>query len=213
MSIHKTVYLVDDDVAVRTALTRSLTSRGYDVRAYASGEDFLEMLDASNPACLVLDVRMPGLSGLDLQAILVEKYPTLPIIFITGHGDIPMSVRAIKDGAFEFLEKPYRVEVLLRHIDDALVKSEELITEKDNVLEMKSRLDTLTNRELDVMKLLVAGIANSSNKEIARQLNISHRTVDDHRARIMAKMQARSFSELVEISKICGVHQPENETQ
>lgn len=208
LSTENTVYVVDDDEAVRTALSRSLERRSIAVRSFASGEEFLEAFEPGSPSCLVLDVRMPGMSGLDLQAVLIDKYPYLPIIFITGHGDIPMSVRAIKDGAVEFLEKPYRVEALLEHIEEAIEKSAELIVKNNYETEINERFERLTAREVDVMKLLVAGIANNSNKEIARHLNISHRTVDDHRARIMAKMQARSLAELVDMSKICGVHEP-----
>ena len=204
----KNVYVVDDDVSVRTALTRSLEKRGYNVSTYNSGTDFLDNFRSSLPGCLVLDVRMPGMSGLDLQETVSTRYPSLPIIFITGHGDIPMSVRAMKSGAFEFLEKPYPVEALQEHIEKALVKSAELQEQENSAKEINQRFEKLTSRELDVMRLLVAGVANNSNKEIARQLDISHRTVDDHRARIMSKMQARSLAELVEMSKICGIHEP-----
>jgi FixJ family two-component response regulator len=207
-SQQKNVYVVDDDVSVRTALTRSLEKRGYSVSTYNSGTDFLDNFSSNLPGCLVLDVRMPGMSGLDLQETVATRYPSLPIIFITGHGDIPMSVRAMKSGAFEFLEKPYPVEALQEHIEKALVKSAELQEQENSAKEINQRFEKLTSRELDVMRLLVAGVANNSNKEIARQLDISHRTVDDHRARIMSKMQARSLAELVEMSKICGIHEP-----
>ena len=151
---------------------------------------------------------MPGMSGLEVQEKLLEQHPALPIIFVTGHGDIPMSVRAMKNGAFEFLEKPYSVDALQEHIEQALVKSASLLDQEIYASEVNNRFAKLTARELDVMRLLVAGIANNSNKEIARELDISHRTVDDHRARIMSKMQARSLAELVDMSKICGIHEP-----
>jgi len=204
----KIVHVVDDDESVRTALTRSLEKRGYSVHCYESGDSFLQSYEAGHAGCLVLDVRMPGMSGLEVQEKLVEQHPALPIIFVTGHGDIPMSVRAMKNGAFEFLEKPYSVDSLQTHIEQAIAKSHVLMQELEHSTRINHRFAKLTARELDVMKLLVAGIANNSNKEIARELDISHRTVDDHRARIMSKMQARSLAELVEMSKICGIHEP-----
>lgn len=207
-TVEKTVYVVDDDESVRTALTRSLEKRGCNVRCFDSGEAFLQQYEPGRPGCLVLDVRMPGMSGMQLQEQLIDKHPSLPIIFVTGHGDIPMSVRAMKSGAFEFLEKPYAVEALQEHIDNAIAKSVVLLEEEAHANEINQRFEKLTARELDVMRLLVAGIANISNKEIARELEISHRTVDDHRARIMSKMQARSLAELVDMSKICGIHEP-----
>jgi len=153
---------------------------------------------------------MAGMSGTDLQEHLNASEIILPIIFVTGHGDIPMSVRAIKYGAVDFLEKPYSVDLLSERINDAL----KLCTDQMEVAARKSvveaRYDSLTPRERDVMTLLVAGAANASNKVIARELNISHRTVDDHRARVMAKMQARSLPELVQMAKVCGVHREEN---
>ncbi|MCL4140855.1 UNVERIFIED_CONTAM: hypothetical protein GTU68_016562 [Idotea baltica] len=204
----KLVYVVDDDESVRTALTRSLEKRGYIVQCYSNGEAFLQSYAPGQAGCLVLDVRMPGMTGMELQEQLVDRYPSLPIIFVTGHGDIPMSVRAMKNGAFEFLEKPYSVDSLQQHIEEAIAKSKVLLLEEEHATEINHRFEKLTARELDVMRLLVAGIANNSNKEIARELDISHRTVDDHRARIMSKMQARSLAELVEMSKICGIHEP-----
>lgn len=204
----KIVYVVDDDESVRTALTRSLEKRGYSVNCYNSGDAFLQAYEPGHTGCLVLDVRMPGMSGLEVQEKLVERHPALPIIFVTGHGDIPMSVRAMKSGAFEFLEKPYSVDSLQTHIEQAIAKSAVLLEEQEHAEKIKERFAKLTARELDVMRLLVAGIANNSNKEIARELDISHRTVDDHRARIMSKMEARSLAELVEMSKICGIHEP-----
>ncbi len=206
MNINKTVFVVDDDLAVRTALTRSLSKRGYHVEAYDSGEAFLLAFQHNQPSVLVLDVRMPGISGLELQDILSSQQSTLPIIFITGHGDIPMSVRAIKEGAVEFLEKPYRVEVLLRQIEQAITLDEQTLLQQAKRQEILDCFSLLTSRERDVMIRLVAGAANSSNKIIAGELSISHRTVDDHRARIMSKMQARSLPELVDMAKICDIY-------
>ncbi len=204
----KAVYIVDDDEAVRKALTRSLEQRGYSVRTYASAEDFLGSYQHAAPGCLVLDVRMPGINGLELQEILAEKNIPLPIIFITGHGDIPMSVRAMKTGAVDFLEKPYPVEMLVERIDSALGAATELHESALQSAHINECFEQLTPREKDVMTRLVAGAADTSNKVIARELEISHRTVDDHRARVMAKMQARSLAELVQMAKICGIYQP-----
>jgi len=204
------VYVVDDDIAVSTALTRSLTKRGYQVKTFESAEQFLEVFESGEIACLVLDIRMAGMSGTELQDHLAVSNIILPIIFVTGHGDIPISVRAIKSGAVDFLEKPYPVELLVERINDALEQCKMQMAQAERKHELSARYDSLTPRECDVMKLLVAGAANASNKVIARELDISHRTVDDHRARVMAKMQARSLPELVDMAKLCGVHREEN---
>lgn len=204
-----TVYIVDDEITVSTALARSLTKRGYRVQTFESAESFLERFEQDGIACLVLDIQMAGMSGTDLQEHLAALEVILPIIFVTGHGDIPMSVRAIKAGAVDFLEKPYPVELLTTRIDDALKQCELLMAEAARKREIVERYDSLTPRECDVMKLLVAGAANASNKVIARELEISHRTVDDHRARVMAKMKARSLPELVEMAKDCNAHTEE----
>jgi len=204
------VYVVDDEIAVSTALARSLTKRGYQVKTFESAEQFLESFEQTGVACLVLDIRMAGMSGTELQDHLALSGVILPIIFVTGHGDIPMSVRAMKSGAVDFLEKPYPVELLTERINEALEQCRQLMVAADRKQEISTRYNSLTPRECDVMKLLVAGAANASNKVIARELDISHRTVDDHRARVMAKMQARSLPELVEMAKLCGVHREEN---
>lgn len=204
------VYIVDDEVAVSSALARSLTKRGYQAEVFESAEIFLEKFQPDRIACLVLDIRMSGMSGTELQDYLAAKEIILPIIFVTGHGDIPMSVRAIQSGAVDFLEKPYPVEQLTGRIDKALELCKSQMEKADQRRELVSRFETLTPRERDVMTLLVAGAANASNKVIARELDISHRTVDDHRARVMAKLQARSLPELVEMAKLCGFHRDEN---
>ena len=207
----KSVYIVDDDEAVRKALTRSLEQRGYTARTYASAEQFLDSYRHTSPGCLLLDVRMPGLNGLELQEILTERKIPLPIIFVTGHGDIPMSVRAMKGGAIDFLEKPYPVEMLIERVETAFESAGEMHEKALKENHINSCYEQLTPRERDVMILLVAGAADTSNKVIARELDISHRTVDDHRARVMAKMQARSLAELVQMAKICGVYRAEKE--
>ena len=202
----KTVYVVDDDEAVRIALNRSLGMRGYNVVLCESAEDFLNRFTEIVPSCLLLDVRMPGIGGLELQESLNKADVKVPIIFVTGHGDIPMSVRAIKQGAVDFLEKPYLVDTLQERIEIALALSLEWASESESQAQIQDRFESLTARERDVLRLLVAGAADASNKSIARELEISHRTVDDHRARIMAKMSARSLPELVDMAKICGIH-------
>lgn len=209
LSPEKAVYIVDDDEAVRKALTRSLEQRGFAVSTYGSAEAFLASYQHESPGCLVLDVRMPGINGLELQEILAEKQIPLPIIFITGHGDIPMSVRAMKGGATDFLEKPYPVEMLVERLESALEAGVKLHEGAKHASEIKSCYEQLTPREKDVMTRLVAGAADTSNKVIAKELDISHRTVDDHRARVMAKMQARSLADLVDMAKICGVYSAE----
>lgn len=205
MAEASTVFVVDDDAAVRKALTRSLSKRGYRVETFASAEAFLDAYRPEQPGCLVLDVRMPGMSGLELQDQLSARQCVLPVLFITGHGDIPMSVRAIKNGAIEFLEKPYRLESLLERIDEAMAQVDRLRAEASQHAAVRERFARLTEREREVMRLLTADGADASNKVVARQLGISHRTVDDHRARVMAKMQARSFAELVTMAKQCEI--------
>ena len=200
-----TVFVVDDDADIRKALERSLTRRGYSVESFSSAEMFLASIDSGSAGCLVLDVRMPGMGGLELQAKLTELDIPLPIIFITGHGDIPMSVGAIKKGAHDFLEKPYPVEKLTALIDHAIDENDNLQQHKAIKDIIKSNFERLTARERDVMSLLVAGAADATNKTIARELGIGHRTVDDHRSKVMAKMQARSLSELVEMAKSCDI--------
>ena len=204
-----TVHVIDDDSAVRTSLKRSLVRRGYTFEGYDCAENFLETYQPEKTkGCLVLDVRMPGMSGLELQQEINAKNIKLPIIFITGHGDVPMSVRAMKSGAVEFLEKPYSVESLLEHIEEAITLSEKQISVDAEQDEIIARYARLTKRESEVMILLVAGGGDSSNKIVARKLGIGHRTVDDHRARVMGKMQARSLAELVSMAKICGIYKP-----
>lgn len=203
-----TVFVVDDDADIRKALQRSLTRRGYDVECYQTAEEFLAAIDSARAGCLVLDVRMPGMNGLELQAELSDLDINLPIIFITGHGDIPMSVRAIKKGAQDFLEKPYPVEKLVALIDKAVDENDSLQERQIQRDFIRDNFKRLTVRERDVMTLLVAGAANATSKTIARELGIGHRTVDDHRSKIMAKMQARSLSELVEMAKSCDMQKP-----
>jgi len=189
-----TVFVVDDDEAVRDSLDLLIESAGYNVETYASGEDFLDTYTEDRNGCLVLDIRMPGMSGMQLQNALIEKQFILPIIFITGHGDIPMAVDAIKRGAADFLAKPFRDQELLARIDDVLIDLPEKLRDNKEQQAITQRLVNLTERETETMLLMAQGKAN---KLIAFDLDISQRTVEVHRRRVMEKMQARSLAQLV----------------
>nr|WP_314582750.1 response regulator transcription factor [uncultured Pseudomonas sp.] len=190
------VHLVDDDASVRAAVEDLLASVGLDTRSYASAADFLERARLDAPGCLVLDVRMPGMNGLDLQQELQRRGLVLPIIFITGHGDIPMSVRAMKQGALEFLTKPFRDQDLLDAIDQALRKAQETHAQRRQLQDLQSRLDTLNDGERAVLARVVTGLLN---KQIAAQLGVSEITVKVRRAALMRKLQAGSLAELVKM--------------
>jgi FixJ family two-component response regulator len=191
---------------VRRALTRLIKSAGHAVQAFASARDFLDYwrVDDEGPACLVLDVRMPGLSGLDLQHELQAANTPLPIIFITGHGDIPMSVKAIKDGAVDFLPKPVKDKVLLNAIEQALERAARERAAHDEIADIRRRLETLTPRELEVLRLVITGMLN---KQIAYQLGTVEKTIKVHRARVMEKMEVQSLAELVRIAERAGLGQ------
>jgi FixJ family two-component response regulator len=199
-----TVFLVDDDDSVRRALTRLIKSAGYAVQAFASARDFLEYWRITNegPACLVLDVRMPGLSGLDLQHELLASNTLLPIIFITGHGDIPMSVKAMKEGAVDFLPKPVKDKNLLNAIEQALTRANHDLREQKELEYVQRRLKTLTPREREVMTLVVRGLLN---KQIAFELGTVEKTVKVHRARVMEKMKVQSLADLVRLAEKVGL--------
>jgi FixJ family two-component response regulator len=201
-----TVFLVDDDPSVRKALTRLIKSAGFAVHAFSSADDFLKSRTTVDevPACLVLDVRMPGLSGLDLQLELQAADVLLPIIFITGHGNIPMSVRAMKDGAVDFLAKPVQDKVLLKTIEQALERARRGHAERTELEDLRRRLDSLTAREYEVMQLVVQGFLN---KQIAFKLGTVEKTIKVHRARVMEKMKVRSLAELVHLSDRAGLVQ------
>lgn len=191
-----TVFVVDDDPAVLDSLSELLESVGLRVATYPSAGAFLDSFDPERPGCLVLDIRMPGMSGLDLQEVLVERQALLPIIFITGHGDVPMAVHAMKHGAVEFILKPFRDQDLLDRIERAL--ADNLARRQDHLERrgIQERLDTLTPREREVLERVVAG---QSNKVLAHELGISQRTVEIHRAKVMEKMQADNLAELVSL--------------
>ena len=197
-----TVFVVDDDPSVRKSLTRVLTATGYAVEAFASAREFIARAPFSGPCCLVLDVRMPGLTGLELQEALAGADHRIPIIFITGHGDISMSVKAMKRGAVDFLTKPYDIESLLEAVDRALTKDIQDLGEEGETAEVLERVKLLTPREAEVFALVVTGLLN---KQIAGTLGIGEKTVKVHRARVMEKMRAGSVAELVRLADRAGI--------
>lgn len=191
-----TVFIVDDDPAIRFAMQALMDSVNIEHEIYSSGDEFLEHVDDHRPGCLVLDIRMPGLGGLELQEELIKRDSTLPIIFITGHGDVPMAVDAMQKGAVDFIQKPFRDQDLLDRIREALKTDAERREEQQKHAEVAERLARLTNREREVFDLVVTG---KPNKVIAYELGVSQRTVEIHRARVMEKMQARSLADLVKM--------------
>lgn len=192
------VFVIDDDRMIRDGLQSLIRSVGLRVETFASAQDFLGAKRPDAPACLVLDVRMPGLSGLDLQLKLRDDGIPIPIIFITGHGDIPMSLRAMKEGAHEFLTKPVRGQDLLDSVQKALASDRALRRERREANEIRARFESLTPREKEVLELVVAGLLN---KQIADQLGMSELTVKTHRAHVMEKTQAESLAHLVRMSE------------
>jgi FixJ family two-component response regulator len=203
------VFIVDDDPSVRRSLTRVMTSAGYVVEAFESARDFLARKPSVGPGCLVLDVRMPGVTGLDLQETLAAAEHRIPIVFITGHGDISMSVKAMKGGAVDFITKPFDVENLLEAVGRALTKDVKDLGEEGRTAEVLERVKLLTPRETEVFALVVTGMLN---KQIAGELGISEKTVKVHRARVMEKMRAGSVAELVRLADRAGVIVPKSST-
>lgn len=191
-----TVFVVDDDDAVRESLAFLLKSVGLKVESAASAQDFLKSYNPARAGCLVLDIRMPGMSGLELQEKLKQMESMLPIIFITGHGDVPMAVKAIKAGAADFVQKPFRDQELIDRIREVLEEDASARVEKLQKAEILKRIDSLTEREREVMEQVVDGKAN---KVVAIDLNVSQRTVEIHRANVMDKMKARSLAQLVRL--------------
>ena len=189
-----TVFIVDDDQAVRKALSLLIKSAGLEVETHTSAQAFLETYDPARPGCLVLDVRMPGMSGPELQEQLSARGITIPVIIITGHGDVPIAVRALKKGAVDFIQKPFDGEVLLERVRQAIELDAQMRREQARRAEVAARLARLTPREHQVMGLLVAG---RGNKEIALALGLSRKTVDIHRAHIMMKLGIDSLVELL----------------
>jgi two-component system, LuxR family, response regulator FixJ len=189
-----TIFVVDDDDAVRTSLRLLLKSVGLPVETFGAAQEFLDAFDAERAGCLVLDIRMPGMSGLELQQRLNEMHAIIPIVFITGHGDVPMAVEAMQHGAVDFIQKPFRDQDLIDRINQALEKDRENragLRERDAI---RHRMQQLTPREREVLELVTKGKAN---KVIAGDLNVSQRTVEIHRARVMEKMGASSLAHLV----------------
>ena len=201
MDANATVFVVDDDAAMRDSLKDLIRSVGLRVELYASAQDFLRSERPDVPGCLVLDVRMPGLSGLDLQRRLTEAGVSMPIIFISGHGDVPMTVRALKAGALEFLTKPFRDQDLLDAIQQALDRDCQARDERAATEAVHRRFASLTPRERDVMAKVVAGLLN---KEIAAEFRTSETTVKTHRRQVMEKMGANSLPELVRMADRLG---------
>ena len=197
------IHIVDDDEQVRASVALLLQTEGFTTAEYDSAASFLNQLDPERPGCLILDVRMPGLTGLELQEELNRRRIRLPIIFMSGHGNIPTSVKAVKGGAIDFLEKPFDKGVLLTRIREALAADRVTRAQDLSRLETLNLFESLTPREREVMVEVVAG---RSNKEIARRLEISHRTVELHRTRMMTKMQAKSLPDLVAKAVECGVY-------
>jgi FixJ family two-component response regulator len=196
------VFVVDDDKSVRTSLSRLLESDGYTAESFVSAAEYLARKPHPGPACLILDVLLPGLDGLALQRKLTEQARNEQIVFITGHGDIPMGVRAIKRGAVDFLAKPFQDDELLDAVSEALARSAENWHRQDDVVQIQARIATLTPREFQVFRLVIAG---SLNKQIAAELGAALRTIKTHRGRVMHKLGVQSVADLVRLAGKVGV--------
>ncbi|MCH8963046.1 MAG: response regulator transcription factor [Bacteroidetes bacterium] len=195
------VFIIDDDESVRRSLRRLITSAGYDVETFESANEFLAFDLYDGPCCLILDVRMPGLTGLDLQEELNNAHLDLPIIFITGHGDIPMSVKAMKAGAVDFLPKPFEDQQLLDAVHQAIEKHKVSRQERAALARIERRIASLTSREYQVFALVITGLLN---KQIAAELGVTEKTVKVHRARVMQKMEVVSLAELARLAERIG---------
>jgi FixJ family two-component response regulator len=199
------VYVVDDDPSLRKALERLLRSAGHDAKTFGSALEFLDFSHPDAPGCLILDIKMPKLSGLELQERLAAKGISFPIVFITGHGTVPTSVRAFKAGAMDFLQKPFKDSELLDAVCRGIEKHRRLRQEQNEIKGLRARLDTLTPREREVFTLVVSGMLN---KQVAFELGTAEKTIKVHRARIMEKMGARSFADLVRFAEKLGIRSP-----
>ncbi|MDH5771935.1 MAG: response regulator [Rhodospirillaceae bacterium] len=188
------VFVVDDDDAVRESLSWLISSIGFKVETYPSAQDFLDSFSPEKHGCLIVDVRMPGMNGLELQRKLADKATCLPVIVITGHGDVQMAVRAMKDGAFDFVEKPFNDNAIIEHVEKAVRECKNRRSKESLKQEIQSMIALLTPRENEIMGMIVNG---ETNKSIARKLTISDKTVEAHRAKVMEKMQASSLAELM----------------
>lgn len=201
---HGTIFLVDDDDALRRATERLLDSHGYAVRAFASADAFLQQLDASQAGCLLLDVRMPGQSGFDLQQVLLTRGVNLPIVFLTGHAEVSTSVQAMKQGAVDLLQKPVREAELLQALERALERDAKTREASGALATLQRRYATLTQREQEILAAIVTG---QLNKQVAFALGIAERTVKLHRARVLQKMRADSLADLVRMAHHLGIGQ------
>jgi len=200
---HPIVFIVDDDPSIRESLRLLLSSAGYGVRTFASAKEFLKSeCSTLGPACIVLDVKMPGISGLDLQAELASRDYAIPVIFITGQGDIPMSVKAMKKGAVDFLSKPFDDDQLLDSVKAALLKDEQIRSSLDEQKDLMKRLESLTPREHEILTYLITGMLN---KQIAYELKISERTVKAHRKQVFDKVGVASIADLVRLTEKAGI--------
>lgn len=198
----RTVFLVDDDEAIRHSASFMLRHAGYTVKTFPDGISFLEQVSNEMDGCILLDVRMPGMDGLEVQATLNQRGITLPVIILTGHGDVPVAVEAMKGGAIEFLEKPYEKTALVGAIDNAFGLLDTQVAEDKRSLEAKAKLASLTPRETEVLECLVDGL---TNKGIAQSLSISPRTVEIHRAHMMEKLDADSLSSALRLAFLAGL--------
>ena len=205
MELPPAVFVVDDDASVREALDGLFRSIGLQAKTFGSAAEFLQHKLPDAPSCLVLDVRLPGLSGLDFQAELAAAGLHIPIIFMTGHGDIPMTVKAMKAGAIEFLPKPFRDQDMLDAVQQALERDRERRQHNSSLAKLKSSFGTLTPREQEVMSLVTAGLMN---KQVAGEIGVSEITAKVHRGNIMRKMGAKSLAELVRMADALGVRRP-----
>jgi len=196
------VYLVDDDYSVRDSLSLLIESTGQAVRCFESADEFLNNFDTEQAGCLILDVRMPNMTGLELQEEMARRNFSIPIIFISGHADIPDSSKAFRAGAVDYMEKPFDSNILLTRMQEAIQKDLDTRVHSAEIRKLKKRLGQLTPRELEVMVLIVKGL---SNKQAAKQLVVSNRTIDVHRSKIMEKMEAADLAELTVMAMHCGL--------
>ena len=204
--VKPTVFIIDDDASIRKSLSRLLRSAGHTTETFASAEEFLGREHFNGIGCLLLDVKMPGLSGMDLQEELGQADCSMPIIFITGHGNIPMGVQAMKRGAVDFLTKPFDDEELLQAVKKAIEKDREAKTERAEVHDLGRRIELLTPREKEILRYVITGMLN---KQIALKLDIAEKTVKIHRGRIMEKLRVDSVAELVRLAEKAGIKPPD----